>query len=268
MTRPVRTIDGEAAPDDGFGAAIRDLYDLGPAPGRVLQVIEREDGCVSLEDMYRYYTSPDEWPAAERRAVALARGRVLDIGCAAGRHMLAMDGDREVIGIDPSAGAVAVAQAQGLDARLGTVLDPGDIGRFDTIALLGGNLGLLGSREEAPAVLYSLARLARPGAQLLAIGHDPTRNPLPEHRAYHQTNRKRGRLPGQVRMRVRYRTWKSAWFNRLLVTPDDLAVLLEGSAWTLGEVTYSGPVGFYLAEMAYTETPSHTEVPPAGDRAC
>ncbi|TDB88371.1 class I SAM-dependent methyltransferase [Actinomadura sp. KC216] len=260
---PARPVDrdddqrGESAPEDGYGALLRDAYAAGPRRGAHLQIIERDDGFVSIEDAYRYFTRPDEWIAGERRAVALASGRALDVGCGAGRHMLALTGDREVIGIDPSPGAVAVARAQGLDARIGTATDPGDLGTFDTLLMLGGNLGLLGSREHAPVVLDSLARLARPGARLLAIGHDPHEASAPEHCAYHDRNADRGRLPGQVRMRVRYKTWTSDWFDRLLLSPDELRTLLAGSAWTLREATYSpNTAGFYLAEMTRAETPA------------
>lgn len=252
----------QATPHDGFGALLRDYWDAGADActrrRAFLQVIERDDGYVSIEDAHRYFTRPAEWIVAERRAVQLARGRVLDIGCAAGRHMLVMreqPGVQQVSGIDPSPGAVAVAVEQGLTVRIGTVLEPGTVGAFDTLALLGGNLGLLGSREEAPPVLASLARLARPGGQVLAIGHDPYRVLMPEHRAYHTRNRDRGLLPGQVRMRVRYKTWTSDWFNRLLLAPEELDELLDGSSWELRDVTYSGEVGFYLAELDYSPNP-------------
>ncbi|TDD25376.1 class I SAM-dependent methyltransferase [Actinomadura sp. KC06] len=253
---------GQAMPDDGYGALLRDAYQAGPRRGTHLQIIERDDGFVSIEDAYRYFTRPDEWIAGERQAVALASGRVLDVGCAAGRHMLALTGDHEVVGIDPSPGAVAVARAHGLDARVGTVTDPGELGGFDTLLMLGGNLGLLGTQAHAPVVLDSLARLARTGAQLLAIGHDPHKSAAPEHRAYHDRNADYGRLPGQVRMRVRYKTWTSDWFDRLLLSPDELRALLAGSAWTLREATYSpNTAGFYLAEMTRTE--STTTMPAA-----
>src|SRR5690606_11049450 len=139
-------------------------------------------------------TRPDEWIAGEQHAVAVASGRVLDVGCGAGRHLRAITSrGHDALGIDPSPGAVAVAQAQGLNARVGTALNPGDIGRFDTILMLGGNLGLLGSRDQAPAVLDSLARLARPGARLLAIGHDHTKAATPrseEHTSELQSREK------------------------------------------------------------------------------
>lgn len=245
----------ETTPDDGYGALLRDAYEDGPRRGRHFQVIERDDGFVSVEDAYRYFTRPDEWLACERQAVAAARGRVLDIGCAAGRHMLALTGDHEVVGIDPSPGAVAVARARGLDVRIGTVTEPGDVGEFDTLMMLGGNLGLLGSREHAPVVLDSLTRLAAPGARLLAIGHDPYTGATAEHRAYHARNTERNRLPGHIRMRVRYKAWTSDWFDRLMLSPDELRELLTRTGWRLDDVTYSGPVGFWLAQMSRTETP-------------
>lgn len=236
-------------PSDGFGELLRDCWESGPRPGACAQVIERDDGFVSIEDAYRYFTPPEEWVTAEQHAVELARGRVLDVGCAAGRHMLAIAEDCQVVGIDPSPGAVQVAQKRGLDARLGTILQPGEIGTFDTIVLLGGNLGLLGSAEQAPAVLTSLAGLARPGARLLAVGHDPYAVTMPEHLAYHQGNRAIGRLPGQVRMRVRYRRWVGDWFDRLLISPEELSELAGSSAWRLERCSPPGEGGFFLAEL-------------------
>ena len=74
------------------------------------------------------------------------RGRVLDLGCGAGRLGLHLQSrGHEVVGIDVSPLAVEIARQRGLaDARLGTLdgtLRAGE--RFDTILLLGNNLGLL-----------------------------------------------------------------------------------------------------------------------------
>lgn len=234
---------------DGFGELLRACWRSGPRPGVQMQVIERDDGFVSVEDAYRYFTRANQWPTSERRAVQEARGRVLDVGCAVGRHMLALEDRCEVVGIDPSAGAVRLARERGLDARPGTALRPGDIGTFDTIVLLGGNLGLLGSAEHAPKVLESLGRVARPGARLLAIGRDPYIDDHSEHRAYHERNRAAGRLPGQVRMRVRYRGQASDWFDRLLISPSELIGLVNDTSWAFKACSQPDEAGFFLAEL-------------------
>ncbi|HEY1106623.1 MAG TPA: class I SAM-dependent methyltransferase, partial [Agromyces sp.] len=137
IPQPAAAPPGEAVPNDGYGALLRDCYEAGPRRGTHVQIIERDDGYVGVEDAYRYFSRPDEWIAGERSAVASATGRVLDIGCAAGRHMLALTGSHEVVGIDPSPGAVAVAREYGLDVRVGTVTEPGHLGTFDTLLMLG-----------------------------------------------------------------------------------------------------------------------------------
>lgn len=60
---------------------------------------------------------------------------------------------------------------------------PEGLGGFDTFLLLGNNLGLLAGWERAPAVLRSLAAVARPGARLYGSGVDPyaTRNEALTH---------------------------------------------------------------------------------------
>jgi SAM-dependent methyltransferase len=238
------------ARDDGFGQLLLDCWSAGPRPHTFLQVIERDDGFVSVEDAYRYFSVPEEWVEPERAAVLRARGRVLDVGCAAGRHATVMtEQGCEVVGIDPSPGAVKVAAERGVDARPGTILDPGDVGTFDAIALLGGNLGLLGSRRRSTVALYRLATVARPGARLLAVGHDPYATDDPVHLAYHEHNRWRGLLPGQIHMRLRYKDAMSEWFDRLLLSPAELTRLLAVTPWRLADVVADRETGFYLAEM-------------------
>ena len=103
----------------------------------------------------------------------------------------------------------------------------------DAFVLLGNNLGLLGGVAEAPHFLGTL-RAGHPGGRAPGPGMDPYHTTSPEHLAYHERNRARGRLPGQIRMRVRYRGLATPWFDYLFATPDELAPLLAGrpGAWS------------------------------------
>jgi 2-polyprenyl-3-methyl-5-hydroxy-6-metoxy-1,4-benzoquinol methylase len=83
------------------------------------------------------------WKTVERRALRYARGRVLDVGCAAGRVALELRSrGREVVAIDPSPGAVEVARRRGVrDARLMRLEDvSAKLGHFDTVLMYGNNL--------------------------------------------------------------------------------------------------------------------------------
>jgi hypothetical protein len=101
--------------------------------------------------------------------------------------------------------------------------------------MLGNNLGLLGSAENAPIFLDALAGLASPDAVIVGEGMDPAQTENPLHLAYHQRNKARGRLPGQIRMRVRHQNLATGWFDYLFTSVEGLEELLEHSGWRLDQ---------------------------------
>lgn len=103
--------------EDAFGAMLRDHL----AGGASEPILERDDGSSkSALGPAIFFSSYDEWPEAEREALRGVRGRILDIGCGAGRHALHLqEQGHEVVAIDASPGAVEVTRARGSrDARL------------------------------------------------------------------------------------------------------------------------------------------------------
>jgi SAM-dependent methyltransferase len=248
---------------DVFGEMIRDAYavrtGVGPRPlagGRVprpvIEVIERDDGLINGAPADHYLGGPEEWQPHDHRAVELCRGQVLDIGTGAGR--VAVELQRRgiaVTGLDTSPGAIEIARRRGLRDTVVTGVDAyaeGAATRYDTFLLLGNNLGLFESRERAPVLLDALARLANPGARIVAQGTDPYGTTDPVHVAYHRHNRERGRIGGQLRLRLRYRLLATEWFDYLNCSPAELEALLAGSRWRLTAVD-DRDRPYYLAVM-------------------
>lgn len=227
---------------DAFGAALRRCWESGVIAGAAHEIVERDDGHLDVADAVRYFAPVDEWPLTDRWAGKRVTGRVLDVGCGAGRHALPLTHrGHDVVGVDASPGAVEIARARGVTAVVGTVEElPGDLGLFDTILLLGNNLGLLADATHARAVLTALARVTGDDGRLLGTGLDPLRTDDEVHLAYHRRNRARGRLPGQVRLRVRDGVIATEWFDYLFVAPDELPPLLDGTPWRLREVYEEG----------------------------
>lgn len=236
---------------DVFGEMVRDAYavrtGIGPRPlagGRlprpVIEIIERDDGLVNGAPADHYLAEPDEWPAHDHRALRLCRGRVLDIGAGAGRTAIELQRrGMAVTGLDTSAGAVEVARKRGLLDTVVTTVDryaAGAADRYDTFLLLGNNLGLLESRERAPGFLAALARLASPGARIIAQTTDPYGTTDPIHVDYHQRNRDRGRFGGQLRLRLRYRRLATDWFDYLNCSVGELHELVDGTGWRVKEI--------------------------------
>jgi len=116
---------------------------------------ERDDGYADRSDIAGYFAPPSDWFAVEREAMREARGRVLDIGCGPGRHALHLQKrGLRVVGIDASATQVALARIRGLrEVYQASVWRlPKGLGVFDTVILMGNNLGLPGDLPEIQAI--------------------------------------------------------------------------------------------------------------------
>ncbi|MET0422229.1 MAG: methyltransferase domain-containing protein [Actinoplanes sp.] len=247
---------------DVFGEMIRDAYavrtGVGPRPlagGRVprpvIEVIERDDGLINGAPADHYLNEPEDWQPHDHRALRLCRGHVLDVGVGAGRTAIELQRrGMAVTGLDTSAGAIEIARRRGLrDTVLNTVDAYAEASaRYDTFLLVGNNLGLIESRERAPVFLDALARLARPGARIIAQGTDPYGTTDPVHVAYHQRNRDRGRFGGQLRLRLRYRLLATEWFDYLNCSVEELESLLAGTRWRLKSID-ADDRPYYLAVM-------------------
>jgi SAM-dependent methyltransferase len=219
---------------DAFGAA---MYAHWKGEDARL-VIERDDGLVDF-DSFDYLAPLRRWASHERRAVRRAGGRVLDVGCGAGRVALHLEPrGLDVVSIDVSPGAVRTARERGAaDVRLMAVsaVRRAD-GPFDSIVMFGNNAGLLRDARHAPWLLRRFARLTRSDGALLASTVDPYREAPPVHRSYHRRNRARGRMGGQIRIRARYQRLATPWFDYLFASVPELERLVRGTGWRLDDV--------------------------------
>ena len=200
------------------------------------EIIERDDRFITQGDPAAYFTPPEAWPRYQRQAMRLIRGRILDVGCGAGRHALHFQSlGLDVVGIDASPLAVKVCRERGVrDAREMSVTGIGPrLGHFDAIAMLGNNFGLCANYRRAKWLLKRFHRITSDTGRIIAETLDPYDTVDPAHLAYHQRNRRRGRMGGQVRIRVRFRDYVDQWFDYLFVSRPELVDILEGTGWRL-----------------------------------
>jgi len=166
------------------------------------------------------------------------------VGCGGGRVSLHLQSrGLDVVGIDSSPGAIECCRRRGVrDARLVDVeaIDA-SLGLFDTIVLLGQNFGMLGSAARARRILGRLMRLTSARGRIVAETFDPHALDDPVQERYRERNHRRGRMPGQLRLRVRHRELSTSWLDWLQVSPAELADLLEGTGWRLSRTLGEGP---------------------------
>ena len=232
-----------AARRDAYGQQIWAFHNNGGSP---MEVVERDDGFVGVApSTASYFAGVRRWCAIEREAIGFARGNTaLDVGCGAGRVALHLqENGYRVTAIDNSPLAVKTARLRGVEnARLLPFEDIGRLspGSFDTIVMFGNNFGLFGSRERAGRLLKQLHRITRGEAVLLAQSRDPYRTDERAHLQYQRMNRRRGRMAGQIRIRVRFNQWIGPWFDYLLVSPAEMSALLDGTGWKVDRFLADG----------------------------
>jgi len=142
MTKAART----PPPGSSFELYARAMLDhwLGK---KVTVEFEREDGYRSGSKIDSYFTPPSKWPRMEREAIRLVRGRVLDLGCGPGRQALFLQRKGfDVVGVDASPTQVALARIRGLANVYPASVRrlPRGLGTFNSVLMLGNNLGLAG----------------------------------------------------------------------------------------------------------------------------
>jgi SAM-dependent methyltransferase len=235
---------------DAFGHALMDWVQGGTVP----EVYEREDGFVDVgagPDLF--LADHRNWPTSERQAVRYVSGRVIDVGCGAGRVALHLQQrGLEVVGLDVSPLATRACRIRGVnDVWRASIEDLSpSIASFDTIILFGNNLGIFGSPERVRRALAKWADRMKPGARILAQSTSPYEGGAPAiDPSYARGNRQRGLMPGRVRLRIRYRHWATGWFSWLFLSPSELRGLLRGTGWHQERMFAGAPSEPYVAVL-------------------
>ena len=210
------------------------------------EIIEREDGLLDIRGLggKKYYFSVyKDWAPFEKESMRSVKGRVLDIGCGAGRHSLYLQKKGlQVLGIDNSPLAIRVCRLRGL--RKARVLAVEELhrlkaGSYDSILLMGNNFGLFGNFQKARRLLKQMSRITSPDARIIAQTLDPHLTKDPLHLNYQRWNRRRGRMAGQVRLRVRFQNLMGPWMDYLLVGEKEMRRILRGTDWEIQKILKS-----------------------------
>ena len=156
---------------DLFGKAILD-YQTNSSPENIITSTSiSEDDEMEVAYLFRSF---DEMPAIEQKALQLANGKTLDIGCGAGSHSLYLQNERNinVHSIDISKNAIQACLLRGLkNIRAINVLDL-ENEKYDTILLLMNGTGIFETLEKSTIYLQKLKSLLNPYGQILIDSSD------------------------------------------------------------------------------------------------
>lgn len=156
---------------DLFGKAMYDFQTNNSPEDIITETSISEEDEMSVDYLFRSY---NEMPKLEQKALQLAFGKVLDVGCGAGSHSLSLQNDRnlDVISIDISEKAIETCKLRGVkNAKVQNILDF-EREKFDTIILLMNGVGIFGKLDNCNKYLSKLKSLLNPGGQILLDSSD------------------------------------------------------------------------------------------------
>ncbi|OBX22933.1 MULTISPECIES: class I SAM-dependent methyltransferase [Bizionia] len=154
---------------DIFGKALLDYQSGNYTEDLITSTNISEEDELPIPYLFRTFK---DMPKLEQKALQLAKGTILDVGCGAGSHSLYLQEQGfSVKAIDVSEGAIDVAIKRGVkNAELKALLDETET--FDTILLLMNGSGIFQALSEVSTYLKHLKSLLNPGGQILIDSSD------------------------------------------------------------------------------------------------
>ena len=157
---------------DLFGTAILDFQTNNFPQDLITETTISEEDEMSVAYLFRDFSG---MPILEQKALLLAKGKVLDVGCGAGSHSLYLQNEKKlaVTAIDISEKAVEACKLRGVsNVKVEDLLHFETDEKFDTIILLMNGTGIFGKLENVPNYLQKLKSLLTENGQILIDSSD------------------------------------------------------------------------------------------------
>ena len=224
---------------DVFGEALKDQFTKPPA--ETLWVHNSYDEPEEMP-VDVYFRGEDEMPELELTALAMCKGKVLDVGAGVGSHALILQKRGfNVTGMDISAPAVTIMKQRGLKQAIeGNILTYKE-DTYDTLLFMMNGIGLTGSIAGLKAFLQHVKGLINPDGQLVFDSSDLSylyqEIPFPLNGYY-----------GEVSFRYEYKSIKGNWFKWVYVDQKTLIDIAQQSGWD-AKIVFEDDHDQYLARL-------------------
>jgi len=154
---------------DLFGQALLDYQNGNYTEDIITSTDISSEDTLPIAYLFRSF---QDMPKLEQKALKLAQGKVLDVGCGAGSHSLYLqETGLSVKAIDISEGAITVCKKRGIsNTEIKDILN--EVDTFDTILLLMNGTGIFQELLQVSNYLNHLKSLLNPNGQILIDSSD------------------------------------------------------------------------------------------------
>ncbi|QUH26174.1 class I SAM-dependent methyltransferase [Serpentinicella alkaliphila] len=213
------------------------------------QILKRDDGKLINIPIKIYFRDYDELMPSERNFFHYCKGEVLCIGGGTGVHSLILqEKGFDVLAIDISEEACEIMKRRGVKKVKCIDFYEFDEGQYETIVLLGRNIGMVGTLDNLESFLKHLKCFIKEDGQILLNSVDLKTACDQDDLKYMKMNEEAGRYYGEVKYRTIYDDREGDTFNWLYL--DN--VILKEYASSVGmdcEILEQDDAGNYLVRL-------------------
>ena len=156
--------------NDILGQALLDYQNGNYTEDILTETNISEEDVLPIPYLFRGFS---EMPSIETKALELAKGKILNVGCGAGSHALYLqEKGFDVMAIDTSKGAIDVCKLRGINHAFHQDLLELKEETFDTILMLSNGTGIFQNIEQIDNYLQHLKTLLNPNGQVLLDSSD------------------------------------------------------------------------------------------------
>ncbi len=230
---------------DIFGTAIRDFYNQEYSEDIIVQAPDFDDDIIPVSYLFRTYS---EMPVIEQKALDLAYGKVLDIGCGAGSHALYLQNEKKLTtkAIDISEGAIETCNKRGITNAVIQDIFTLKNEKFDTLLLLMNGSGIIGTLNNIDRFFTQIKTLLHPGGQVLLDSSDISYLFADDDGSFWVDAS--AAYYGEMRYKLKYKKLESDWFDWLYIDYNTLQNAANANGF-LCELLCNGENNDYLAKL-------------------
>ncbi len=191
--------------NDPFGLAIADYWKKPNQRAIQLFINGKKEPSMLASYFFRSFAKMNK---PERVALQLSKGKILDVGAAAGCHSIILyKRGLDVTSLDNSAHACKVMQERGLEKVVHAHIENYNEEKYDTILLLMNGFGIAGLEENLPGFMAHLKSLLKRGGHILGDSTD-----ISYYHQSHKTtsNAHKSDYVGDVNFKIKYKDHETA----------------------------------------------------------
>jgi SAM-dependent methyltransferase len=224
---------------DIFGQALLDFYFNRFQPPLMLH---NEYGAPEEIPVETYFRDADDYSELEIYALQCVKGRILDIGAAAGRHALHLQHRNfDITAMDVSAQCGELMRHKGVKNIVIQDVMLYDQRQFDTAIMLMNGIGLAGDMSQLRKLMIHLKNLVAPDGQVLLDSTDILYlyedSTVPDNKYY-----------GELTFYYEYKGVRDEPFKWLYIDQDSLIRIASDCGWHC-QVIFEDETDAYLARL-------------------